>query len=283
MFRYGFSYADFTVNTALAIAILVLNREPLKVLIPYLLYGYVALHIHQAYGDTMLHFEVFILLACTTIYNDWKMVFHCLIAAATHHIAFYYLQFHTAVGLYIFPPGSPFMMAIEHCLYAIFQAGICIYGSLSLSQSLQKLSYIENTVDNMVQDDRLLLNIELNHHGEFEQKFNQIVLRLRELSETQSAALDSLTQISSSLMTDIDSINHELSSHTVNTELVATAVEELGTSFDTVTSATSECSVNADKANKISQSSLSEVEKCHGGLEQLTALANDTQQIHDMR
>ncbi|MDF9401140.1 methyl-accepting chemotaxis protein [Vibrio sp. 1180_3] len=279
MFRYGFSYIDFAVNIALVIIVLLLNRESLRVTIPYLLYSFVALHIHQAYGDVMLHFEVFILLACTTIYNDWKMVFHCLIAAAIHHVLFYYLQFSTTSGLYIFPPNSPFTMVIEHCLYATFQASVCIYGSLSLSQNLHKLEYVEKTVDNMVKNDRLLLNIELSHQGAFEQKFNQIVLRLRELSDSQSTTMHSLSRASTALMKDIDSINHELSSHAINTELVATAVEELGTSFDTVTSSTSDCSMNAEKANHVSQSCLTEVEKCHNGLDQLTHLAKNTQSI----
>ncbi|UPQ89147.1 methyl-accepting chemotaxis protein [Vibrio sinaloensis] len=279
MFRYGFSYTDFVINIVLVIMTLLFNRESLKTVVPYLLYSFVALHIHQAYGDVMLHFEVFILLACTTIYNDWKMVFHCLVAAAVHHLLFYYLQFSTTSGLFIFPPGSPFTMVIEHCLYAIFQASICIYGSLSLSQSLQKLEYVENTVDSMVQNDRLLLDVGLSNESDFEKKFNQIVLRLRELSDTQSTTMHSLSEVSSALMKDIDSINHELSSHAVNTELVATAVEELGTSFDTVTSSTSECSINAEKANQVSQNSLAEVEKCHAGLDQLTHLARDTQSI----
>ena len=131
----------------------------------------------------------------------------------------------------------------------------------------------------MVKNERLLLDVELDEQGEFEQKFNQIVIRLRELSDTQSATIESLSQVSTELIRDIDSINLELSSHAVNTELVATAVEELGTSFDTVAISTSECSTNAEKANLISQGSLTEVEKCHSGLDQLTNLANETQSI----
>lgn len=88
MFRYGFSYLDFFINIILLATTLLFSRDLLRVITPYLLYGFVALHIHQAYGDTMIHFEVFILLACTTIYNDWKIVFHCLVAAAVHHLLF---------------------------------------------------------------------------------------------------------------------------------------------------------------------------------------------------
>ncbi|WP_217491033.1 hypothetical protein, partial [Vibrio cidicii] len=87
----------------------------------------------------MLHFEVFILLACMTIFHDWKMVFHCLLAAAIHHILFFYMQFEWGFGIFIFPPKSPFSMAVEHCLYATLQASISIYGTMSLRSSLDKL------------------------------------------------------------------------------------------------------------------------------------------------
>jgi len=279
MMRYGFSYTDLIINTVLIVLVVLLNRESIKIVIPYLLYAFVVLHIHQAYGDIMLHFEVFILLACTTIYHDWKMVFHCLIAAAIHHLLFYYLQFETPMDVFIFPPGSPFLMTIEHCLYAALQASISIYGSLSLSESLKKLKYVESSIDYMVQGENLILDIELNNQGEFEQRFNQIVINLRELSQIQATTISSLDIVSGAIKEDVDSINKELSSHVLNTEMVAAAVEELGASFNSITSSTTECSLSTGQAQEISLKSLAEVEVCRSGLETLVGVANDTQTI----
>ncbi|QFT39920.1 Methyl-accepting chemotaxis protein 2 (plasmid) [Vibrio sp. THAF191c] len=279
MFRYGYSTFDLFVNVGLVAAILMLNQERFKTLLPYLLYGFVALHIHQAYGDTMLHFEVFILLACTTIYNDWKVVFHCLIAAAVHHLLFYYLQFNAQFPIFIFPPNSPFLMTIEHCLYAALQAFVSIYGSLSLRQNLDKLDYVETSIEHMVRDDKLFLDVLLKDDGEFEVKFNQVIHRLKELAAAQSNAVVSVSSVTRSLGEDIQSINDELSSHAVNTEMVATAIEELGTSFNTITSSTEQCNENTGKAHQLSQNSMSKAEDCRLGLNALMTLASDTQVI----
>ncbi|WP_171737589.1 methyl-accepting chemotaxis protein [Vibrio sp. 99-70-13A1] len=272
---------DLIVVMTLVFTTLIINHDKFGQLIPYCLYGFVALHIHQAYGDIMLHFEVFILLACTTIYNDWKIVFHCLVAAAIHHILFYYLQVNFSIGVFLFPPGSEFSMVIAHCLYAILQASVSIYGSFSLSDNLKKLDYVEKTIEHMVRDDKLVLNTNIQDESEFEKKFNQVIYRLRELSKSQTVTLNSVSSVSDSLEHDVQSINEELSSHALNTEMVATAIEELGTSFNTITASTEECNENTARANQLSQQSIQEAEDCRHGLISLKEIANETQVIID--
>jgi len=279
MFRYGYSSLDLLVNVGLVVSVIGLNKERLGALIPYLLYGFVALHIHQAYGDPMLHFEVFILLACVTIYNDWKMVLHCLVAAATHHILFYYLQFNVGIPIFIFPPESPFLMSIEHCLYASLQAFVSIYGSLSLRNNLDKLKYVEASIEHMVKDDKLLLNVKLKESNEFESKFNQVIYRLKELAEAQNNAVESVSVITSSLSGDVKGINDEMSANAVNTEMVATAIEELGTSFNTISTSTEQCNENTGSAQKMGKDSMLKAEDCRRSLNALMTLANDTQLI----
>lgn len=88
--RYGYAMADLLVTLTLAALSFLLNKRTFRVALPYVLYGFVALHIHQAYGDIMLHFEVFIMLALLMLYNDWLMVLHGLVAAALHHIFFFW-------------------------------------------------------------------------------------------------------------------------------------------------------------------------------------------------
>ncbi|MEZ8374978.1 methyl-accepting chemotaxis protein [Vibrio cyclitrophicus] len=279
MSLYGYSIIDLFVAIGLTLIVLAINKERYKIIVPYILYGFVALHIHQAYGDIMLHFEVFIILACTTIYNDWRVVFHCLVAAAIHHILFYYLQMNVDLNVYLFPPSSDFTMVIAHCLYAVLQASVSIYGSLSLRQNLDKLEYVERTIGHMVQEERLILDPVLKEEGEFEHKFNQVIYRLRELSTTQASTIESVSGASDSLEQDVESINEQLSSHALNTEMVATAIEELGTSFNTITTSTEECNASTAKANTLSQQSINEAETCRLGLVSLIDIANDTQLI----
>lgn len=279
MFKYGFSIFDFFINVGLLLFGIILSKLNLKQTVPYLLYGFVALHIHQGYGDTMLHFEVFILLACMTIFHDWKMVFHCLLAAAIHHILFFYMQFEWGFGIFIFPPKSPFSMAVEHCLYATLQASISIYGTMSLRSSLDKLLYVEETVEYMVKDDSLFLDVSLKQNSAFEEKFNKIILRLRELSNTQKSIVNSLSNVSNTFGNEIKNVNEQLSSQAINTEMVATAIEELGTSFDVITNSTEECNMNIDKATVLCKQSVSEAESCKNDLNHLITIANDTQRI----
>lgn len=125
MAKYGFSWVELLINIGLTVAILMLNQPRFRHWIAMLLYGYVALHIHQAHGMTMLHFEVFILLGLLLLYGDWLMVFFNLAIAGIHHFLFFFLQINN-VGVYIFPPDPSILLPIEHSLYACV-AGWCLH------------------------------------------------------------------------------------------------------------------------------------------------------------
>src|SRR5690606_7138751 len=53
---------------------------------------FTALHIHQAYGLTELHFGVFVLLAVLLCYRDWGVIAVAAAVIAIHHLLFNYLQ-----------------------------------------------------------------------------------------------------------------------------------------------------------------------------------------------
>jgi len=53
---------------------------------------FVALHIQQSMGATYMHFEIFAVMAVTSVYRDWKVVVSSVVVVAVHHFLFYYIQ-----------------------------------------------------------------------------------------------------------------------------------------------------------------------------------------------
>ena len=51
-----------------------------------------ALHIHQAFGLTEVHFEIFSLLAVLAVFRNWKVIASAVVVIAVHHIGFFLLQ-----------------------------------------------------------------------------------------------------------------------------------------------------------------------------------------------
>ncbi len=280
--QYGFATADFVIALILVGAVAVFNSQTFRSLIPYLMYGFVALHIHQAYGDVMMHFEVFILLGLMTLYNDWIMVLHTLIAAAVHHIAFYFLQT-SGMPIYAYPPGANFSMVIEHCLYAIFQASVSIYGSLTQANSARKMEYVTKSVEQLVQEDKLDLNIELKKGDEFYTRFNSLITQLRSMVTVQKQAISGLEQVANNLVTNASAVDQEVSQNASNAEMVATAIEELSSSFNIMSTTAQTCNDSTQYASDLSNNALELSSNCQVTLESLkNTVGNTKENVEDV-
>lgn len=276
-FRYGFSTLDMVITLALFAAVLGVNQlQGARYLLPYLLYGFVALHIDQASGDIMLHFEVFILLALMMIYNDWLMVLHTLVAAALHHVLFFWLQ-SSGYGVYIFPPNSGFMMVIEHCLYAIFQASVSIYTCINLNRNLQRLDYVNKTVGHVVQQSSFDLNVKLEDRDPFYQQFNQIITQLQQTATIQRQAVQELTQVSESFIDKTTSIDGEISRNSQNIQQVSRTVADISQSFSEVAHTTQTCHQEAQISADLCKEAIEESEQCKSSLQQMNQIVEQTQ------
>lgn len=104
---------------------------------------FAALHIQQTSGATFMHFEIFAVMAVTTIYRDWKVVVSSVIVVAVHHFGFYALQTNGS-GVFLFEPSylTLYILAI-HAFFAIAE-GI-ILGFMSIQSHKDGASSFELT------------------------------------------------------------------------------------------------------------------------------------------
>ncbi|MFM2478762.1 hypothetical protein [Celerinatantimonas sp. MCCC 1A17872] len=97
-----------TIAALISASIIVLNHARFRVLLVYLMYGYVALHSPQANPMVMLDIELFILLALLVLYKDWLMVMHNILAAAMNLLLV--VAYLSAVHWHQY--GTPFTVSI---------------------------------------------------------------------------------------------------------------------------------------------------------------------------
>ncbi|WP_102306076.1 methyl-accepting chemotaxis protein [Vibrio cyclitrophicus] len=275
--QYGFAMGDFIVAVSLMIAVVSFNSPKFSSMLPYVMYGFVALHIHQAYGDVMLHFEVFILLGLMSLYNNWVMVLHTYIAAAIHHVAFYFIQV-SGLPIYAYPPGTGFSMVVEHCLYATFQASVSIYGSLTQAQSVRKMEYVTASVEKLVQEDKLDLNIELKTGDDFYSRFNSFITQLQDMVKVQNHVIDGLKNVAQNLLKNTSDVNKEISHNATNAEVATHAIEELSHSFERMSAIAQHCNESTQVANKLSFSAVEKSANCQTTLESLKITVGKTKE-----
>ncbi|RQW64351.1 methyl-accepting chemotaxis protein [Vibrio viridaestus] len=275
MVQYGYSTAALIINIALTAAILLLNQPRFRYVISYLFYGFVALHIHQSSGMTMLHFEVFILLGLLLIYGDWLVVLNNLVAAAVHHFLFFYLQT-AGYGVYIFPGNPSIWLPIEHCLYAILQASVSMYGAFTANISAKRMSYVEEKINQMVDGDKLNLKLELESNDPFCSKFNHVIGKLKELINSNNRTISELSEVSAAVVAATRIITHEVQENSMRTEQVTTAMQQLGVSFREVDQNAHVCHDNIQQTHDSNVEIETGTQQCSGSVTALGSHLNET-------
>jgi methyl-accepting chemotaxis protein len=84
-----------------------------------------ALHIHQAAGQTELHFGIFALLAFLLCYRDWTVIVAAAATIAVHHLSFNYLQELGFGPRCLVQPGIG--MVLVHAAYVVAESAVLCY------------------------------------------------------------------------------------------------------------------------------------------------------------
>jgi methyl-accepting chemotaxis protein len=96
------------------------------------------LFIQQLQGMNEAHFSVFIFLALTFFYRDWRPIFFAAVVIAVHHVLFNFLQVGNT-GIYVFANGASLKLLIIHALGVVFEAALLIYMAVSLDKEVRLL------------------------------------------------------------------------------------------------------------------------------------------------
>ncbi|HEX9171918.1 MAG TPA: methyl-accepting chemotaxis protein [Telluria sp.] len=91
-----------------------------------------ALHIHQAAGQTELHFGIFVLLAFLLCYRDWTVIVAAAATVALHHLSFNYLQQQGFGPRCLVEPGLG--MVLVHAGYVVAESAVLCYLALMLQR-----------------------------------------------------------------------------------------------------------------------------------------------------
>src|SRR5690606_1737453 len=106
-----------------------------------------ALHIHQSFGMTELHFGIFVLLAVLLCYRDWMVIVAAAAVAAVHHFSFNYLQ---SLGWNTICFAEPGMgRTFVHAAYVVVEATALSYIAIWLQRDATQAAELQRVVGNM--------------------------------------------------------------------------------------------------------------------------------------
>ena len=140
--------------SALLPMILIYNRPGFylnRVAVAAGLMFFAAVFIQQTRGMSEAHFAVFILLAMTLYYRDWRPVVISAVVIAVHHVLLNFPYF-AASGLYIFTNGPNLTILIIHALAVVVESFVLVVMAINLEKESKFLGYEAELLANIAKE-----------------------------------------------------------------------------------------------------------------------------------
>jgi methyl-accepting chemotaxis protein len=121
-----------------------------RVAVAVALMVFCALHIHQAAGQSELHFGIFVLLAFLLCYRDWTVIVVAAATVALHHLSFNYLQEQGFGPRCLVEPGIG--MVLVHAGYVVAESAVLCYLALLLHREALQSAELRVSVEALTRD-----------------------------------------------------------------------------------------------------------------------------------
>lgn len=237
----------------------------------------VALQIQLMHGMISMHFGVFVGLALLMVYRNPWVILVGLITVAAHHISFNYLQT-LNIGIYLFAGGPSWVRVVVHAAYAGFEAIVLMYFAVNMKRE-QKVSeaLIKATNQMLATPEHIDLTVKIdNVNDRVIKDFKKLVQRLSlsigqtiGYGKTIAQSLPNLRTSSSEVLEQADSLRLE-------SELVASATEEMSAAIRVVAANTQNVADLTEQAWQQNQQSHDSVDKTGNAIDSLASKLQKT-------
>jgi methyl-accepting chemotaxis protein len=203
---------------------------------------FAALHIQQAAGATFMHFEIFVVMAITTVYRDWKVVVSSVVVVAVHHFGFYTIQV-SGGNVFIFEAQYlTFYILLIHAFFAVAEGAILSLISVQSRREAMSSLELSNAVHKIMKPDGGFdLSVRTITDVKASQEFNKLIGAF-------SAFIDQTKSVALGISAVSDEVE-ELTKHVKQASIDTTG------QVSTISAATEEMSVNnedvSNRANKV--------------------------------
>jgi methyl-accepting chemotaxis protein len=196
---------------------------------------FVALHIQLTMGLTYIHFEIFVMLAVTTIYRDWKVVASSVVVVAVHHIGFYALQ--SAGGeFYIFEENFlQFSTLLIHALFAIAEGVILVFIAVSSQREGLAARELSRTIHQIMKNEGTFnMKVPISDSSTSTKEFGVLISAFATLVSNVTAITERIFSVSTTLDTLTNQVNEAAGSTSDRVSTIASAIEQMSANNESV-------------------------------------------------
>lgn len=210
-----------------------------------------ALHIHQAHGMIEIHFGIFVLLAFLLVYRDWLPIVTAAAVIAVHHLSFNFLQV-AGYGVYLFSDNSGLGLVILHAAYVVFETAILIYMSVQFRKEAIITEELIDIGQHMaVVDGKIDLHYRKeNASSAFAHDYNHFIDAVSNAIRSSQDTAEHLLASTAQMQSQSDSARQGVTRQQVETDQVATAINEMTATVQEVARSATDAATAAHQADQ---------------------------------
>ncbi|MGQ8365966.1 methyl-accepting chemotaxis protein [Glaciecola sp. 1036] len=194
-----------------------------------------ALHIQQTMGMTEMHFQVFVLLAFTSFFRDWKVIVTSTAVIAVHHIAGFIVQ-NAGGGLIVFEDSSPaFLILVIHALFAILECVVLCFMAKKSFEDGKVSQQIQHNVSQIVgKNGEIHLTERSKSDEDHDSDFLMMIDSVRELVERVNFVGEELLTFSSKVANSSQMLDDTVDAQNNQVSAISEAMRNMTTSIQAV-------------------------------------------------
>jgi methyl-accepting chemotaxis protein len=251
-------YASLLVGAVSSVSYWLLRGTPaFGIISGVLLMVLSAIMIQAQLGRIEMHFHIFCALALLLIYRSWLPVVVAAGVIAIHHLLLTGLQLNQVhlgdMPLMLFNYGCSWGIAILHAVFVVFESVALIYYSILMKRDERVAESLVDAVSKAHRDNDLRIRISDEGGNEVTLAFNALMLKFSGLTGDVANASQSIMQLAQQVGTTAQDAQSEISAQHSQTEMAATAINEMTQSIQEVASNTQIAAEVATTANKQAQ------------------------------
>lgn len=241
-----------------------------------------------------MHFEIFAVMAVTSVYRDWRVVVSSVLVVALHHFLFYYIQT-TAGSVYIFEEQYlTLSILMIHAMFAIAEGVIlCFMNNQSFKDGYEAMQ-IQNTIQTiMAKDEQLNLNVSLSDGSKTLTQFKALINSFSGFIDQTKLVSGNISTVAATVGSLAKNVKQASLDTSGQVSTIAAATEEMTVNNESVSERannvnelSSHASESSDKAKSIVVESNREVSSLESDLKTtslaITKLSEKCQQIESV-
>ncbi|MBF7074221.1 methyl-accepting chemotaxis protein [Glaciecola sp. MH2013] len=196
---------------------------------------FAALHIQQAGGLTYMHFEIFAVMAVTTVYRDWRVVVSSVLVVAVHHVLFYVLQT-SGSGVFIFEESNLMIYVLAiHAAFAVAEGAVLYFISKQSEQEALSSLEILNAISHIMAEPGKL-DLSASPQGDTREirEFRALLAEFSSLVKNAINASSNISEVSKTVCDLSNEVGEASMTTTGQVSTIAAATEEMTVNNDAV-------------------------------------------------